>query len=156
MSKSAVFKTCQVTLLLTCGDGSSCGVGVSGGVIFVEMADHFLYDMTLSKRYWTITIMTVGTAMLWMLFFVLDVIRYFLDGPSSIENIYDTLTVILNFLFSISTSSREWQQFMDTNAQSANWYFQHRKTYGDYNWTKRRWAAGTAAFILLFILLYAP
>ncbi len=133
---------------------------------------NFRGDITLSKRYPTITLITVISLVLWIVIFILEIVRFFFGGATILEDIFDFLNIIFNFIFActilwrcwlsyydirfcIATSSREWQQFIKYDAQFKNWYFQKRKTYGDYTWTKKRFAIGTTLLIILFILMYA-
>ena len=131
---------------------------------------NFRYDITLSKRYPKITLITISALLFNIIIFVLEVVRLFFDGPIILEEIFDFINIGANFVFacsilwrfwlsyydiqfSISTSSREWQKFIDTDAQFDNWYFKNRKRYGDYTWTKKRFIIGTTALIIIYILL---
>jgi len=131
---------------------------------------NFRLDVTLSKRYPQITVITVTALIAWLLSFLFEIVYHFFGGWPLLESIYDWISIPVYFVFacsivwrfwlsyydiqfSISTSSREWQKFINTDAQFDNWYFRHRKRYGDYRWTKLRVMMATTLFIILFILI---
>ena len=132
---------------------------------------NFRFDITLSKRYPNITLITVASLIIWILMFVLEIIRLFFDGPAVFETIFDFVNIGIYFVFScsilwrfwlsyydiqfsIATSSREWQIYIDTDPQYDNWYFKNKKTYGDYTWTKMRFLIGTTILVVIFVLMY--
>ena len=131
---------------------------------------NFRFDITLSKRYPQITLITCISLIIWQLMYILEVIQYFFNGGDGFRIAFAWLEIPCNFIFScsilwrfwltyydlqfaMSTSKREWQKFIDTDAQYDNWYFKNRKTYGDYIWTKKRFIIGTIGIIILYYLL---
>ena len=56
---------------------------------------NFRSDVTLSKRYPVITVITVICIILWFLSFALDIIRLFFDGPQQFGTIFFALNVML-------------------------------------------------------------
>ena len=132
---------------------------------------NFRYDITLSKRYPRITLITITAFLVYIIVLTLDVIRLFFDGPQAFENIFDIMNLGTYFVFScsilwrfwlsyydiqfsIATSEREWQKYVNTEAQYDNWYFKNRKSYGDYTWTKMRFLIGTTILIVLYVFMY--
>eukprot|EP01083_Nonionella_stella_P059401 155404_1 len=134
---------------------------------------NFRRDMTLSKRHPDITLYSVCFIVLWILVLILEIVRFFFGAPKIIEEIFDFLNIVVYFLFScsilwrfwllyygiqfsVSASSREWQKFIDTEAQNDNWYFKKKRTYGDYTWTRKRFFIATAILIIVFVLISIP
>merc|ERR1719427_165795 len=131
---------------------------------------NFRGDITLSKRYPAITVVTVSCIIVWILSFSLEVTRLFFDGPSILGTVYNVAAPVFSFSyscsiwwrfwlshfvieFSVSTASQKWQQFIDQKAQHKNWYFLNKETYGDYTWTKKRFLAVTALLVVVFLTL---